>query len=436
MGQHIGGDPRLGPASTLGHWTPTVAFLPGGDRFEDWFDKVGISFAAFRDELTGGWLFNYVEAMRLVGIRTVMLFGSERVRAPLRFVHRPTQTPVCIMPSPWASRKIGAAQARFWPERQSLSSLRAYLATPVRQLARELRRERCDAILCQEYEQARFDVCVGLGWMLRIPTFATYQGANETASALERSIRRVAVRHAAGLIVGAGAEIARVQGTYSVDSARIAHIPNPMDTVRWQRVDRGVARLELGIDARTGVVAWHGHAQMHRKGLDVLLDAWNVICSRRTDVLLLLVGTSRNTVELGRRVAGNPRVRWIDRYVLDREELWRYLSASDVYCLASRHEGFAVAPIEAMSCGLPVVATDVSGVRDLLDGGEAGGGLIVPPEDPQSLAAALQRLLDDDTLAKELGRRARIRAEQEFSLQAVGLRLRRFLFPQSDVAVD
>jgi glycosyltransferase involved in cell wall biosynthesis len=414
----------------------TVAFLPGGDRFEDWFDKVGISFAAFRDELTGGWLFNYVDAMRIAGIRTVLLFGSEKVRTPIRFVHRPTRTPVCIMPTPWVSRKLGAAQARLRPKPPLPWPLRSYLATPVQRLAGELRRAGCDAILCQEYEQPKFDVCVGLGRMLGVPTFATYQGANEISSAFERPIRRWAIRLAAGLIVGASSEIARVRSEYAIDPAKIAHIPNPMDTVRWQRVDRDVARRELGFDGRTAVVTWHGHAQMRRKGLDVLLDAWDIVCSRRTDVMLLLVGTSRNTFELGRRVAGNPRVRWVDRYVLDREELWRYLSASDVYCLASRHEGFAVAPIEAMSCGLPVVATDVSGVRDLLDGGEAGGGLIVPPEDPRSLATALGRLLDDGRLANELGRRGRHRAEREFSLEVVGSKLRQFLFPMARTPVD
>jgi glycosyltransferase involved in cell wall biosynthesis len=430
MRRELGTTPSRDPGST----SPpirTVALLPGGDRFEDWFDKVGITFAAFRDQLTGGWLFNYVEAMRLAGVHTVIVFGSDRVREPLRFIHRPTGTPISVLPTPWMSRKVDAAQARLRPGGEAGSPVRSYLSTPFRRLVHELRRERCDAILCQEYEHPRFDACVALGTVLRLPTFATYQGAKETRTAFERPIRRVAMRRATGLIVAAEAEIARVRATYSVDPLRIAHIPNPFDTVRWRRIDRTAARRGLGIDSRTRVVVWHGHAQMRRKGLDVLLDAWDDVGSREADALLLLVGSSRNTVELRRRVERAGRVRWIDRYVLDREELWRYLSAADVYCLASRHEGFAVAPIEAMACSLPVVATDVSGVRDLLGGDEAGGGLIVPPEDPRSLAAALRRLMEDERLAVELGRRARARAEREFSLAVVGPRLRRFLFPDA-----
>jgi glycosyltransferase involved in cell wall biosynthesis len=409
--------------------TRTVAFLPGGDRFEDWFDKVGISFDTFRDRLTGGWLFNYVQALRLVDVRTILVFGSDRVVRPVRFTHAPTHTPVVVLPTAWLGRKVAAAEARYRRDRHHSASFGSYLSTPALGLAREFRRERCDAVLCQEYEHPRFDACVAIGRVLRVPVFATYQGADQTPEGWERRVRTAAIRRSAGLIVGAGTEIRRVRRTYGVDEARISHVPNPMDVRRWRPGDRAEARRAVGIDPSARVVAWHGHAQLRRKGLDVLLEAW--ARSRPAggdDALLLLVGTTRNTDDLRRRVAASTGVRWIDRYVLDRDELWRYLSAADVYCLSSRHEGFAVAPIEAMSCGLPVVATDVSGVRDLLGDGEDGGGVIVPPEDPAALAAALARLLDEPRVSAELGRRARVRAEREFSLEIVGPKLRDALF--------
>jgi glycosyltransferase involved in cell wall biosynthesis len=155
------------------------------------------------------------------------------------------------------------------------------------------------------------------------------------------------------------------------------------------------------------------------------------VCAERPDsnLLLLLVGSGRGTSNFRAQVADNRRILWIDRYVLDRRELWRFLSAADVYTLPSRHEGFAVAGIEAMACGLPVVAANASGVEDLLASGEDSVGIIVPQEDPAALAAALLRLIDDDKLARELGARARRRAEHEYALDVVGSRLRRFLFP-------
>ena len=173
--------------------------------------------------------------------------------------------------------------------------------------------------------------------------------------------------------------------------------------------------------------------QIPKKGLDVLLDAWDRICADRPldDILLLLVGDGRDADALRRRIGQSQRVRWIDRYVLDRAELWDLLSAADVYVIPSRYEGFAVAVLEAMACGLPVVASDAEGVADALPGGEEDGGIIVPSENAKALAAALLRLLDQPEAARHLGELARHRMEAEFSLSVIGRRLRQFLFPES-----
>jgi glycosyltransferase involved in cell wall biosynthesis len=120
-------------------------------------------------------------------------------------------------------------------------------------------------------------------------------------------------------------------------------------------------------------------------------------------------------------------IMWVDEYVRDRTAIRRYLSAADVYTLPSRHEGFPVAPIEAMACGLPIVAADAPGVPDILEGGEDSGGLVVPRGDAVALASALGRVLDNEAWGRELGKRARCRAEECFSLEAIGKQLRTFL---------
>ncbi|MBV9773873.1 MAG: glycosyltransferase, partial [Gemmatimonadetes bacterium] len=113
--------------------------------------------------------------------------------------------------------------------------------------------------------------------------------------------------------------------------------------------------------------------------------------------------------------------------VRDRARLRGCLAAADAWTLPSRREGFAVAPLEAMACGLPVVAADVAGVGDVLEDGEASGGVVVPRENPAALAVALGRLLDDPARARAMGARARERVERAFSPRAVGARLRRVL---------
>jgi starch synthase len=309
--------------------------------------------------------------------------------------------------------------------------LAPYLATPPSRLARVARGERWQAIVCQEYEYPRFDLCIALGRLLRLPVFATFQGGRDQHGRLERVLRGPAIARSAGLVVGPQQEASRVRDAYGVPARKIARIGNPVDTGTWRPRDRAAARRELGIPADARVVAWHGRVALHHKGIDVLLDAWRLMTAagRHGDGRLLLVGSGQDGAEVDRRIAerGLASVVRVDRYVHDPGVLSGHLAAADVYAFCSRHEGFAVAPLEAMACGLALVASDVAGVRDVLPRGEESGGVVVAREDPAALAAALSRLLDDEPLRRELGRRARATVERDFSLQAVGARLRAVL---------
>jgi glycosyltransferase involved in cell wall biosynthesis len=120
------------------------------------------------------------------------------------------------------------------------------------------------------------------------------------------------------------------------------------------------------------------------------------------------------------------RVIWRNQYVLDRTVMRQYLSAADVYLFTSRHEGFPVAPLEAMACGLPVVAADCIGVRDIL-GASSDGGIIVSLDDVAGLVQALVALLENPDLRRSMGAQARKHVEENFSLTAVGEKLRCFL---------
>jgi glycosyltransferase involved in cell wall biosynthesis len=175
-----------------------------------------------------------------------------------------------------------------------------------------------------------------------------------------------------------------------------------------------------------------------QKGLDILLDAWQQICQNKQkehDFRLLMVGTGADAEQLQRRLANAelPGITWVNEFVNDPERIRRYLCAADVYVFPSRHEGFPVAPIEAMACGLPVVAAAVQGISDIFVAGESSGGIVVPRENASGLAFALERVLNDPNLSLDLGSRARARVEAAFSLMEVGHRLRDFMFENATV---
>ena len=430
---------------------PTIALLPWGNVIEDFLDTIGVSLETFCNEFTGSYMFGYVDALRRVGVRTVLVCVSARVAKPSRFTHKPTGATVYVLPAPWIYRalcrkmcnpygrtvrqvfgEIRGTRLVLFPALVMLRELVLYLTTPVRLLARELRRENCDVILCQEYEYPRFDVCALLGLLMRVPVFATFQGGDYQRSHLERILRPLIMRVCAGLIIATKSEVRRVQARYGIAPTKLARIFNPVDLNFWESVDRGEARAHLGIPLEARVAVWHGRVSIRPKGLDVLVEAWKLVCRQHEakDLRLLLVGTGQDVEELHQRIATlRPRsVLWINEFVQDRTVIRRYLSAADVYVFPSRHEGFPVAPIEAMACGLPLVAAEAQGIPDILEGGEASGGIMVPRENARELAQALSRVLDDEAWSRELGRRARCRIEACFQLEAVGKQLRAFLF--------
>jgi glycosyltransferase involved in cell wall biosynthesis len=108
---------------------------------------------------------------------------------------------------------------------------------------------------------------------------------------------------------------------------------------------------------------------------------------------------------------------------IQNEQVVPYYHAAKVFALASiaRSEAFGIVQIEAMAAGVPVVNTRLdSGVPFVSLDGQTG--LTVPPADPDSLAAAINRLLDDEALRLSLGRAAVLRAQQEFSLESMTAR--------------
>lgn len=433
----------------------TVALFPWGNVIEDFLNSINLSLDEFCTEMTGGWLFGYIEALKSAGVSTVLVCVSSTLSAPSRRIHTPTGAVMWFLPATsaylaihrqmvnpygWTTEEtFGSRLGIRRPWFTGLREIAPYLATPLNQVADVLKAEHCQAILCQEYEYQRFDLCVWLGKRLNIPVYASFQGGNFQLTKLEKLWRTWSIRASHGVIVATTSEIKRLRQHYRLPDKKIAQIFNPLDTSVWdesdKKCDRTIARTELSISPAAQVVVWHGRVEIYRKGLDILIEAWQQVCEQNSDhdLHLLLVGTGSDAAALRHKIEQTQltNIHRVDEYILDRQRICRYLKAADIYVLPSRHEGFPVAPLEAMACGLPVVAANVPGIPDILEEGEASGGIRVPAENPTQLASALRYLLDDPDLCQTLGRHARQTIEANFSITAVGQAIRHFIFPDS-----
>lgn len=148
-----------------------------------------------------------------------------------------------------------------------------------------------------------------------------------------------------------------------------------------------------------------------RKGIDVLLRAFAGVRSVHDDVRLLVVGESGGDddtlMELAGRLGVAPYVEW--RCGVSADEVARLMMRADLFVLPSRDEGFPLALLEAGAAALPVVATRVGGVPELIVDGE--NGLLVDSEDSVALTAALLRALNDPTMVGAGARLRKIVAE-------------------------
>ncbi len=418
-----------------------LAILPWGNEVEDYLDPLHLSLEDFCERMDGGWLFGIASALMMRGWTVIIVVVSARAAGPTLRRHTPTGAKVIVLPSSALYRTLrarasdpygGYEPAMFRPRimnlpilRTLLSTMLNYSSTPLHALWQALRAEGCSAILVQEYEYARYDVLACLGRVMKIPVFATFQGGRSSARRFEAWLRPLTIRLGSRFLIASTTEANRVKTAYGVRDNDILSCPNPVDLAGYAAVDRTAAREALTLPSSRPIAVTHCRIAIGAKGLDVLLDAWRIVVAKaNVQPLLLIVGDGPDAEKLSAMIDGLPpgTVLWHREFVLDRAHLCRFLSAADVYVMASRQEGFAVAPLEAMASGLPVVACDAPGIPDLIHGGSVEFGRMVPQGDAGALAGALVNLLEDVETCRRLGRAA-LHEVERYALGSIGSRI-------------
>jgi starch synthase (maltosyl-transferring) len=166
------------------------------------------------------------------------------------------------------------------------------------------------------------------------------------------------------------------------------------------------ARRELGLPEGARVAAFVGRLTQ-QKGLDILLAAMRQLVAVRPELHLLVAGRGRS------EKINEPRLADRVHFLGWRNNVPALLKAADLVVLPSRWEGLSLVLLEAMAARRAVVATRVEGQGEVIEDGVSG--LLVPPEDPAALGAAMERILADAALGRHLGEAARRTVEQSYT---------------------
>jgi glycosyltransferase involved in cell wall biosynthesis len=195
---------------------------------------------------------------------------------------------------------------------------------------------------------------------------------------------------------------------------------------RVELIGSGVPDEFARVERREGgFLLYYGRFDVYQKGLDTLLHAFVRIARERPRVELRLAGRGKDVErvrELARELGVAERVRLVPD--VERAQVLELFSGALALLMPSRLEGLPMVPAEAMAAGVPVVAASVGAVPEVVD--PPRGGILVPPDDPEALAGAALRLLDDPAGRAALSASARASAER-FSWDAVAERHLEFL---------
>jgi glycosyltransferase involved in cell wall biosynthesis len=200
---------------------------------------------------------------------------------------------------------------------------------------------------------------------------------------------------------------------------RVAYVGVDVERFRPDKAVRGRVRAELGLDDRTPTVLFVGRVDEDKQP-DVLVEALRLLAANAVDFYSVVAG-SGPAFDLLRSLIRSRGLSSRTRLLgsVEPDSVADLMCAADVLVLPSRWEGIAVTLYEAMACGIPVVATDVGGHRELVT---PDTGVLISrstaAEEARALAKALQTILGDAGLRETMGMAARARASEFFPLAA------------------
>jgi glycosyltransferase involved in cell wall biosynthesis len=180
----------------------------------------------------------------------------------------------------------------------------------------------------------------------------------------------------------------------------------------FEMTDRETARHDLGVHEEDMLLVGTMAELHHIKGLDVLLHAWReFLGNHKAHLVLVGEGEEREALET---LTENLKIKDSITFKGFVDNSRKLLSAFDIFVLPSRSEALSYVILEAGVANLPVIATAVGGIPEIIEDGQ--NGILVPPEDPEMLSLSLTLLAENTELRKKFGENLKQKISQEFSM--------------------
>ena len=215
------------------------------------------------------------------------------------------------------------------------------------------------------------------------------------------------------IVVASAHEKHLLTALYHADGEKIAVVPCGVDLERFYPIDKETARRSLGLRDGERIILFVGRIEP-LKGIDILISAAAQLHEDENFRVLIVGGDARAEAQVAELRALAERLD-VDHHIsfvgaVAHEKLPMYYNAADVCVVPSYYESFGLVAVEAMACGVPVVASRVGGLTTTVSDGETG--YLIPWRCPEPFAERLELLLDNDELRRSFGRAGREAVER------------------------
>lgn len=250
------------------------------------------------------------------------------------------------------------------------------------------------------------------GFLLGIPNISAIQDSLQWMNSFQLFFERITANFCTIIYSCSNAITRFLLQDIGIKREKVVTIPNSIDVDSFSiKINKDEKIRELDLNSNLKIVGTVCRLHEPKKGVKILLEATKKL-KKEICFNLIIVGTGKDEKML-RLIAERERIN--AHFLGEREDVREILQVMDTFVLSSLYEGLPVSILEAMACGIPVVATNVEGNKEVVLNGKTG--FLVEPGDPYELAERIKEMLGDAKMRKDFGKAGFKRVKEKFSIE-------------------